>query len=214
MKRLLLVSSLLVSSAALADGPLMKAALAGTELWATLSTSKGDVVVHLFPKDAPKTVANFVGLATGEKEFTDPRSGKPARRPFYNGLVFHRVIPDFMIQGGDPLGTGTGGPGYKFEDEFQSPRGFDKPGLLAMANAGPNTNGSQFFITTATPTYLNGRHTIFGEVLAGYDVVLAIGNAERDGRDRPLKDAVIRKVTVSTRAPAVKAARPAKKVKP
>ncbi|MGI5865016.1 MAG: peptidylprolyl isomerase [Myxococcales bacterium] len=156
---------------------MMEQARAGKELYATFKTSMGDIVVELFAKDAPKTVENFVGLATGEKEWTDPHTGEKTQRPLYNGTVFHRVIPDFMIQGGDPLGRGTGGPGYKFADEFQSGRTFDKPGLLAMANAGPNTNGSQFFITEIPTTWLNNKHTIFGEVIKGFDLVPKIARA-------------------------------------
>ena len=144
---------------------------AGKDLYATFKTTMGDIVVKLFPKDAPKTVANFVGLATGEREWTDPRSGAKSTAPLYDGTVFHRVLPDFMIQGGDPLGRGTGGPGYQFEDEFQSGKTFDKPGLLAMANSGPNTNGSQFFITEVPTPWLNNKHTIFGEVVKGLDLV-------------------------------------------
>jgi peptidyl-prolyl cis-trans isomerase A (cyclophilin A) len=126
---------------------------------ATFETNKGTIVVKLFSKEAPKTVANFVGLAAGEKEWTDPKDNKKKKVPLYNGTEFHRVIPNFMIQGGDPEGTGRGQPGFTIEDEFQSGRKFDKKGLLAMANRGPNTNGSQFFITTSTPTHLNGKHT-------------------------------------------------------
>jgi peptidyl-prolyl cis-trans isomerase A (cyclophilin A) len=150
---------------------------AGKELFATFKTSMGDIVVKLFSKDAPKTVENFVGLATGEKEWTDPRTGQKTNAPLYDGTVFHRVIPDFMIQGGDPLGQGIGGPGYKFEDEFQSGRRFDKPGLLAMANAGPNTNGSQFFITEVPTGWLDNKHTIFGEVVKGFELVPKITRA-------------------------------------
>ncbi len=150
---------------------------AGKDLYATFKTSMGDIVVRLFCKDAPKTVENFVALATGEKEWTDPRSGQKSRAPLYDGTLFHRVIPDFMIQGGDPLGRGTGGPGYQFEDEFQSGKTFAKPGLLAMANSGPNTNGSQFFITEVPTTWLNNKHTIFGEVIRGFDLVPKITRA-------------------------------------
>ena len=150
---------------------------AGKELFATFKTSMGDIVVKLFCKDAPKTVENFVGLATGEKGWTDPRTGGQTNKPLYDGTLFHRVIPDFMIQGGDPLGKGTGGPGYQFEDEFGSGKGFNKPGLLAMANAGPNTNGSQFFITEKATPWLNGHHTIFGEVIKGFDLVPKITRA-------------------------------------
>jgi peptidyl-prolyl cis-trans isomerase A (cyclophilin A) len=152
-------------------------ARAGKDLHATFKTSMGDIVVKLLPKEAPKTVENFVGLATGEKEWTDPRTGKKTNARLYDGTIFHRVIADFMIQGGDPLGQGIGGPGYKFEDEFKSGLRFDKPGLLAMANAGPNTNGSQFFITEVATPHLNNRHTIFGEVVKGFDLVPKIARA-------------------------------------
>jgi peptidyl-prolyl cis-trans isomerase A (cyclophilin A) len=205
MKRLVfsVFGLLLASSAGATDGKFTALALKGRDLYATLSTEKGDIVIRFFPKDAPKTVANFVGLAAGEKDFTDPATGKQTRRPFYDGLTFHRIIKDFMIQGGDPEGSGRGGPGYTFEDEFQSGRAFDKPGLVAMANRGPNTNGSQFFITTSTPAHLNNRHTIFGEVIDGYDVVLAI--SELQGQK-----VRITKVVISEKGPPKKAA-PAKK---
>jgi peptidyl-prolyl cis-trans isomerase A (cyclophilin A) len=147
------------------------------DLYAVFQTSRGNIVVKLFEKDAPKTVANFVGLATGKQEWVDPRTGQKSKAKLYDGTAFHRVIPQFMIQGGDPLGTGTGGPGYRFEDEFQSGRKFDRPGLLAMANAGPNTNGSQFFITEVATPHLNNRHTIFGEVVKGQDLVPQIARA-------------------------------------
>ena len=199
---LALVACLLVGTASAASGKWTKKVEAGQDLYATLKTSQGDIVVRLFSKDAPKTVANFVGLATGEKEWRDPQTGKPQKKPLYTGTVFHRVIPQFMIQGGDPTGTGMGDPGYRFEDEFKSGRGFDKVGLLAMANAGPNTNGSQFFITTTTPDYLNNKHTIFGEVVKGYDVVEKIGNLPRDNRDRPLTAVVLNQVVLSDKAPA------------
>jgi peptidyl-prolyl cis-trans isomerase A (cyclophilin A) len=141
------------------------------DLYAIFQTSSGNITVKLFEKDAPETVANFVGLATGSKEWTDPRTGAKTHAKLYDGTNFHRVIPNFMIQGGDPLGTGTGDPGYRFKDEFQSGRKFDKPGLLAMANAGPNTNGSQFFITEVPTPHLNNRHTIFGEVVKGQELI-------------------------------------------
>ncbi len=150
------------------------------DLYATFQTSEGNLVIKLFEKEAPKTIANFVGLATGKKQWTDPRSGQKSNAPLYDGTVFHRVIPQFMIQGGDPLGTGTGDPGYRFEDEFGSGKRFDKPGLLAMANAGPNTNGSQFFITEVPTPHLNNKHTIFGEVVKGIELIPRIarkGNA-------------------------------------
>jgi len=145
------------------------------DLFAKFQTSAGDITCRLLEKEAPETVANFVGLATGSKEWTDPRTGSKSKKPLYDGTVFHRVIPNFMIQGGDPLGTGTGDPGYRFKDEFQSGRTFDKPGLLAMANAGPNTNGSQFFITEVPTPHLNNRHTIFGECISGFELVPKIG---------------------------------------
>jgi len=147
------------------------------DLYAVFQTSRGNIVVKLFEKEAPKTVANFVGLATGKQEWVDPRNGQKSKAKLYDGTAFHRVIPQFMIQGGDPLGTGTGGPGYRFEDEFQSGKKFDRPGLLAMANAGPNTNGSQFFITEVPTPHLNNKHTIFGEVVKGHDLVPQIARA-------------------------------------
>jgi peptidyl-prolyl cis-trans isomerase A (cyclophilin A) len=147
------------------------------DLYAIFQTSLGKIVVKLYEKEAPKTIANFVGLATGKQEWVDPRTGQKSKARLYDGTSFHRVIPQFMIQGGDPLGTGTGGPGYKFEDEFQGGRKFDKPGLLAMANAGPNSNGSQFFITEVPTPHLNNRHTIFGEVVKGFDLVPQIARA-------------------------------------
>jgi len=156
---------------------MMDEARAGKELYATFKTSQGDIVVKLLSAEAPETVANFVGLATGEKEWSDPRTGEKQSRPLYDGTVFHRVIPDFMIQGGDPLGNGRGGPGYKFADEFGSGRVFDRPGLLAMANSGPNTNGSQFFITEVPTRWLDNKHTIFGEVVKGFELVPKIARA-------------------------------------
>jgi len=144
---------------------------------ATFQTSLGEIVVRLLPEKAPETVANFLGLAEGTREWKDPRSGQAVKRPLYDGTVFHRVIPDFMIQGGDPLGTGTGGPGYQFKDEIGSDNRFDRPGLLAMANAGANTNGSQFFITEVPTPHLNRGHTIFGEVVKGLELVRKIARA-------------------------------------
>jgi peptidyl-prolyl cis-trans isomerase A (cyclophilin A) len=160
-------------------------------LYALFNTTKGTITCQLFEKEAPKTVANFTGLADGTKEWTDPKTGKKTKSKFYDGLIFHRVIPKFMIQGGDPEGTGRGGPGYKFEDEFTSGLLFDKPGRLAMANAGPNTNGSQFFITTVPTPWLNNKHTIFGQVIDGMDVVEAIESVKRDRRDKPTEDVAI-----------------------
>ena len=169
------------------------------QLYATLRTNHGDIVIRLLPNHAPKTVANFIGLAEGTREWTDPRSGTPSRTKLYDGTVFHRVLSGFMIQGGDPLGNGTGGPGYEFADEFHPDLAFDRPYLLAMANAGANTNGSQFFITVAPTTWLTRKHTIFGEVAddASKKVVDSIvGTPTNPRTDRPLEDAVIETVTV------------------
>ncbi|WP_257452638.1 peptidylprolyl isomerase [Archangium lipolyticum] len=183
-------------------GPWQKKALAGQEMFATFETSEGNIVVKLFSKDAPLTVANFVGLATGEQTWKDPKSGEVKQgTPLYQNVIFHRVIPGFMIQGGDPLGMGSGTPGYNFEDEFQSGRSFDKPGLLAMANRGPETNGSQFFITVSTPQHLNNRHTIFGEVVKGYDVVEKISTVPTAQANRPVKEVVLKKVSLSDEQP-------------
>jgi peptidyl-prolyl cis-trans isomerase A (cyclophilin A) len=165
-------------------------------LTATLLTNHGQVVIRLFPDHAPKTVRNFVELAEGGREWTDPRTGQNTTSKLYDGTVFHRVIPNFMIQGGDPLGSGRGGPGYKFADEFHPDLGFDRPYLLAMANAGPGTNGSQFFITVAPTPWLNGKHTIFGEVIEGADVVDLISRLKTGSQDRPVDDVTIESVTV------------------
>jgi len=165
--------------------------------YAIFNTSEGTVVCRLFEKEAPKTVANFVELAEGERDWTHPVSGKKSKDRLYDGTIFHRVISSFMIQGGDPAGTGFGGPGYQFEDETNgSPHKFDKPGKLAMANAGPNTNGSQFFITVAPTQWLTGKHTIFGEIVEGQDVVEKIVNVPRNRQDKPNKDVVVQKVTI------------------
>ena len=165
-------------------------------LYAVFETSLGEITCRLFPDKAPKTVENFAGLAQGTKEFRDPKTRQNAKRPFYDGLTFHRVIPKFMIQGGCPLGTGTGDAGYKFADEFSKDLKFDKPGKLAMANAGPGTNGSQFFITVAATDWLTNHHTIFGEVVKGYDVVEKIANAPRDRSDRPATPVVMNTVKI------------------
>ncbi len=169
-----------------------------TSLYATIATNRGDIRVQLFPDHAPKTVQNFVGLADGSGEWTDPKSGKKGTGALYDGTVFHRVIPRFMIQGGDPLGTGTGGPGYRFKDEFHPELGFTKPYLLAMANAGPGTNGSQFFLTVSNTPHLTGKHTIFGEVAdqASREVVDAIADTPTGAMDRPKEDVVIRGIAV------------------
>jgi peptidyl-prolyl cis-trans isomerase A (cyclophilin A) len=165
--------------------------------YAHFTTSEGNFTVQLFEKEAPKTVENFVGLAEGTKEWTDPKTNAKVKKPFYNGVIFHRVIANFMIQGGDPLGTGTGGPGYKIPDEFGSGRKLEKPGILAMANAGPNTGGSQFFITLAPTPWLTGKHTVFGEVVEGMEVVSKIGATQttKPG-DKPVKPIVIQSIKI------------------
>jgi peptidyl-prolyl cis-trans isomerase A (cyclophilin A) len=166
-------------------------------LTATFATSKGTFKVRLMPEHAPATVKNFVDLATGQREWTDPRDGQRKTDPLYDGTVFHRVIPDFMIQGGDPKGTGTGGPGYQFEDEFRSGApSLDRPGLLAMANAGPGTNGSQFFVTVASTPWLTGKHTVFGEVIEGMDVVDAISTVRTEAGDRPSTPVLLERIEI------------------
>ncbi|MDP2316026.1 MAG: peptidylprolyl isomerase [Pseudomonadota bacterium] len=169
----------------------------GQKLTATFQTTLGDIECTLRPEEAPATVANFVELARGERTWTDPNNGKETNRPLYDGTIFHRVIPGFMIQGGDPLGNGTGDPGYKFEDEVGDFTVFDKPGLLAMANSGKDTNGSQFFITEGTPDHLNRKHTIFGDC-QNLDVVAKIARTPAHD-DKPDKDVVIKKITISAK---------------
>lgn len=166
-------------------------------LYATLRTSAGVIVVQLFAEKAPKTVDNFVGLAAGTKEWIDPKTREQVKKPLYNDTIFHRVIPGFMIQGGDPLGNGTGGPGYRFADEFHPDLKHSKAGILSMANAGPNTNGSQFFITLSATPWLDNRHSVFGEVVKGQAVVETIAKVPRDGRDRPLKAVILKEVIIS-----------------
>ncbi|HEX5299480.1 MAG TPA: peptidylprolyl isomerase [Streptosporangiaceae bacterium] len=169
-------------------------------LTATLRTNQGTIVIRLFPDHAPKTVRNFVELAEGGREWTDPGTGRATTQKLYDGTIFHRVIPDFMIQGGDPLGSGRGGPGYKFADEIHPDLRFDRPYLLAMANAGPGTNGSQFFITVAPTPWLNGKHTIFGEVVQGADVVDLISRVKTGSQDRPVEDVTVDSVTIERSA--------------
>ena len=169
-------------------------------LTATLRTNMGSVVVRLLPDQAPKTVRNFTDLAEGRREWTDPATGATSKDRLYDGTIFHRVIAGFMIQGGDPLGTGRGGPGFEFGDEFHPDLAFDRPYLMAMANAGPGTNGSQFFITTVPTPHLSGRHTIFGEVIEGSDVVDAISRVRTGRDDRPVDDVVLESVQI-TQAP-------------
>jgi peptidyl-prolyl cis-trans isomerase A (cyclophilin A) len=165
--------------------------------FAIFNTTEGKITVRLFESDAPVTVKNFIELAEGAKEWTHPTTRKKSTDKLYHGTIFHRVIPDFMIQGGDPAGNGMGGPGYKFADETKgSPHSFDKPGKLAMANAGPNTNGSQFFITVAPTSWLTGKHTIFGEVVEGQDVVDKISKVPRSSQDKPKMDVVLESVAI------------------
>ena len=168
-------------------------------IFARFDTTEGAFTARLFDAEAPNTVANFVGLAEGTKEWTDPRTAEKKTAPFYDGIIFHRVIDRFMIQGGDPLGRGFGGPGYKFADEFHPRLRHDRPGILSMANSGPNTNGSQFFITLAPTPHLDNRHSIFGEVVEGLDVVQKIGKVRTGAQDRPATDVVINKVTIERR---------------
>ncbi len=164
---------------------------------ATFETNLGSFKIKLFAAQCPMTVGNFVGLATGKTPWDSP-DGEKVEKPLYDGTVFHRVIKDFMIQGGDPLGNGTGGPGYRFADEIVSDLKHDKPGILSMANAGPNTNGSQFFITEIPTPWLDGKHTVFGEVIDGMDIVLKIAATEVDGRDRPITAVTVQKVSIQT----------------
>jgi peptidyl-prolyl cis-trans isomerase A (cyclophilin A) len=164
--------------------------------YAVFDTTQGTIVVKLFEKEAPQTVGNFVGLAEGTKEFKDPNTGQKVKRPFYDGLIFHRVIPQFMIQGGCPLGTGTGDPGYRFGDEFDKSLKHDKPGKLSMANAGPGTNGSQFFITVAATPWLDNKHTIFGEVVEGMDIDTKISEVPRGAGDKPKTPVELKSVKI------------------
>jgi peptidyl-prolyl cis-trans isomerase A (cyclophilin A) len=166
-------------------------------LYAHFTTSEGNFTARLFDAETPNTVANFTGLADGSKEWTDPRSGQRVKQPYFNGTVFHRVIADFMIQGGDPLGQGTGGPGYNFADEFHATLRHSKPGILSMANRGPNTNGGQFFITLVPTPWLDDKHSVFGEIVEGMDVVKKIGGtATTKPGDRPVKPITIEAVTI------------------
>jgi peptidyl-prolyl cis-trans isomerase A (cyclophilin A) len=163
---------------------------------ARIETSEGDITVELFEERAPRTVENFIGLATGQQEWKDPETGETRTDSLYEGTVFHRVIEDFMIQGGDPTGTGRGGPGYQFDDEFHEELRHDSEGTLSMANSGPNTNGSQFFVTLDAQPHLDDRHSVFGQVIDGMDVVHEIGNVGTDSNDRPHEDVTMESVTV------------------
>ncbi len=194
MKQVLAIAAVLAVAAAAAAQEAKKPA---GKVYAHVTTSEGPFTIELFEKDAPKTVANFIGLAEGTKEWTDPKTGAKVKKPYYNGLTFHRVIDGFMIQGGDPLGNGTGGPGYSFADEFGSGRRIDKAGILAMANRGPNTNGGQFFITLGPADYLTGKHTVFGEVTEGMDVVKKIGKTQTTKpADKPVKPITIESIKI------------------
>ena len=164
--------------------------------YAKFETTEGNFTIELFEQEAPKTVANFVNLAEGTKEWTDPRTGKKVQQPYYDGIIFHRVIDAFMIQGGDPLGKGTGGPGYRFEDEFHPKLKHTKEGILSMANSGPNTNGGQFFVTLAPTPWLDNKHTVFGEVVEGMDVVRKIGKVKVGAGDRPVTEVRVTSVTI------------------
>lgn len=198
MKRFALLL-LMVSGVAFAkDAPKAKDAAQpakGKNMTAVMETNLGTIKIKLFSEDAPKTVENFVGLAEGTKEWTDPKSGKKEKKPLYNGTIFHRVINGFMIQGGDPMGNGMGGPGYKFADEINKNK-HTKAGILSMANAGPNTNGSQFFITLGATPHLDDKHTVFGEVVEGLDVVKKIGAVKTGGGDRPVEPVTIKSLKI------------------
>jgi peptidyl-prolyl cis-trans isomerase A (cyclophilin A) len=177
--------------------PAASAAKYGPGVYAHITTNHGAMIAKLFDKEAPRTVENFVGLAEGKKQWMNPRTKTMVRRPYYNNLTFHRIIPGFMIQGGDPEGTGTGGPGYKFADEFNPTLRHSKPGILSMANSGPNTNGGQFFITLAPTPHLNDRHSVFGELVEGMDVLMAISKVPTSkGDNRPLTPVVIKSVRI------------------
>ena len=167
-----------------------------SDVYAVLETNHGTVKIKLFYQEVPKTVQNFIDLVEGKKEFTDPFTHAQVKKKFYDGLIFHRVIPDFMIQGGDPQGTGMGGPGYEFSDEFHPNLKHNKPGVLSMANAGPNTNGSQFFITVNPTPWLDNRHSVFGEVVEGMDIIENISKVATDSQDRPVQEVKINKVII------------------
>lgn len=201
MMRSILVGLILFSGLSFAAGSTHakkdhKASDKGKKMYAVFETSMGNFKAQLFPDKAPKTVENFVGLAKGTKEWTDPKTGKKEKKPLYDGTIFHRVIKDFMIQGGDPLGNGTGGPGYQFADEFDPTLKHDKPGRLSMANAGPGTNGSQFFVTVVPTPWLDGKHTIFGEIVEGMDVVNKISTTKVGPGDKPVEKVVLKHVKI------------------
>jgi peptidyl-prolyl cis-trans isomerase A (cyclophilin A) len=196
--RLALCGLLAVSAGALQAFDQKETATLPTGVYAQFTTTEGNFTVRLFDKEVPKTVENFVGLAEGTKEWTDPRTNQKVKKPYYDGIIFHRVIDGFMIQGGDPLGQGIGGPGYNFADEFHPKLRHNKAGILSMANRGPNTNGGQFFITLGPTPHLDDRHSIFGEVVEGMDVIKKIGST-KTANDRPVKDIVIKSVKIERR---------------
>jgi peptidyl-prolyl cis-trans isomerase A (cyclophilin A) len=185
----------LIALAAVCAGTALEAAMA-EGVYATFVTTEGTFVIKLADQDAPNTVANFVGLAEGTKEWTDPQTGQKVKKPYYDGTIFHRVIDGFMIQGGDPLGQGTGGPGYNFPDEFSPKLRHSKEGILSMANRGPNTNGGQIFVTLAPTPWLDNHHSVFGEVVEGMDIVRKIGKVPVGAADRPVKEVRITTVTI------------------
>lgn len=168
----------------------------GKPMFAVMETSMGTFKIKLFADEAPKTVENFVSLAEGTKEWTDPKNGKKEKKSLYNGTIFHRVIPNFMIQGGDPLGNGTGGPGYRFADEFSPKLKHSKPGILSMANSGPGTNGSQFFVTVAATPWLDNKHSVFGEVVEGMDIVTKISETKTAPGDKPVQPVILKSVKI------------------
>jgi peptidyl-prolyl cis-trans isomerase A (cyclophilin A) len=168
----------------------------GKGLYAIFETTQGDMIARLEEEKTPETVKNFVGLATGEKEYTDPKTGKKGNDPFYDGTIFHRIIKNFMIQGGDRLGQGTGGPGYRFKDEFHATLKHTGPGILSMANAGPNTNGSQFFITLVPTPWLDGKHSVFGKIVKGEDVLAKLGAVATGPMDRPREEVGIKRLRI------------------
>ena len=193
---MLLGSGILLAMAGAFATPALAQTKRNPGLYAVFQTNQGAIVCELYEKDAPITVKNFVDLAEGTKEWKDPKTGAMKKARYFDGLIFHRVIPDFMIQGGDPTGTGTGGPGYRFQDEFKPNLKFDKPGRLAMANSGPGTNGSQFFIAEVPTPHLNNLHTIFGQVIEGMDVVKKIARVRAGQGNKPVQPVIMEKVTI------------------
>jgi peptidyl-prolyl cis-trans isomerase A (cyclophilin A) len=197
MKTLLLTFAILINTHSISFAADKESPKSSKNPVAVIKTNMGSITITLFKDKSPLTVENFIGLAKGTKTWKDPKSNKDIKgKSLYKGTIFHRVIPDFMIQGGDPLGQGIGGPGYQFQDEFSPLDNFNRPGILAMANAGPNTNGSQFFITVAPTPHLNQRHTIFGEVTKGLDVVIKISKVQTGAMDKPVKDVKIESVSI------------------